>query len=323
MKDDFSNRLKLALASRNMSSVELARKVGISEARISQYKKGVHIARPDAVLKIATALDIDEAWLMGYDVPMKRSAKTFDAVASEQNIFPINSVTYIGEEEQIQRNQRKQGNFLRERREELGLSINDIALTVGVSAGTVSEWEVKSNFDMTQRQIKALAKILDVDTVVITSLPIYTPEELPQTFNKPTPEVVNVNLAKRIPVLGEVAAGTPMYIDDNILEWIYTDLNGGHDYFALRVKGDSMEAARIFDGDTVLIQKTDTVENGATAVVGVNNEAATLKIFHKEGHTITLIPQSYNPANIPQIYDVRDTQINIFGELIEVRRTRR
>ena len=318
MKDNFENRLKLALANRNMSSAELARKTNISDARISQYKKGVHFPRPNAILKMATALNIDEAWLMGYDVPMKNGGKAAENMLSISPDFQVSP----GEAAEIAHNQKKQGNFLRERREELGLRLEDVAAAVDVSLMVLSEWEIKSNFDMTQKQIAAMAKILEVDTVVITGLPVYTPEELAATLKVPKPEVITVHLAKRIPVLGEVAAGVPMYIDGNILEWIYTDLNGGSEYFALLIKGDSMEAARIFDGDTVILKRTDIVENGATAVVGVNNEAATLKIFRKEGHIVTLIPQSYNPENIPQIYDIRDTQISIFGELIEVRRRR-
>lgn len=71
---------------------------------------------------------------------------------------------------------------------------------------------------------------------------------------------------KRIPILGRIAAGTPIYAEENIEGYTYTDLNGGSEYFGLRVHGDSMDAARIHDGDVVIVRRQETVENGQIAV---------------------------------------------------------
>lgn len=123
---------------------------------------------------------------------------------------------------------------------------------------------------------------------------------------------------KRIPVLGRIAAGTPIYAEENIEGYTYTDLNGGAEYFGLRVRGDSMNAARIYDGDIVIIRRQDTVENGQIAAVLIDNEDATLKRFSQQGNIVTLMPQSTNPANQPFVFDLKDTSVKILGLVVRV-----
>lgn len=74
-KDSFADRLKAAMDIRNMKAVDLAEKSGLSKSRISQYINGVYEAKQDGVYLLAKALDVNEAWLMGYDVPMDRVEK--------------------------------------------------------------------------------------------------------------------------------------------------------------------------------------------------------------------------------------------------------
>ena len=75
MTRKFANRLTEALKMKNITAAELSRQTGISEARISQYKKGQFVARESALKLIAVTLDIDEAWLLGYDVPLSNYIK--------------------------------------------------------------------------------------------------------------------------------------------------------------------------------------------------------------------------------------------------------
>ena len=116
-----------------------------------------------------------------------------------------------------------------------------------------------------------------------------------------------------------MAAGLPIFAEENIEGYTYTDLNGGADYFALRVEGDSMDAARIFDGCLVIVRKQDIVEDGQIAVVLVDHEDATIKRFHREGDTVILSPQSTNPAHKPLVYNLRETKIKIEGKIAEVK----
>ena len=71
--DTFANRLNTAMRIRNIKATELAQKTGISKSSLSEYMSGKYEAKQDGVYLLAKALDINEAWLMGLDVPMERA----------------------------------------------------------------------------------------------------------------------------------------------------------------------------------------------------------------------------------------------------------
>lgn len=72
MKESFSERLKKALSIKNISQAELVERTGITKGAISQYVKGEYTPKQINTYKIAKALDVNEAWLMGHDVSMER-----------------------------------------------------------------------------------------------------------------------------------------------------------------------------------------------------------------------------------------------------------
>ena len=72
MSDTFKNRLVQAMQHRGIKAAELAKRTGLSKAQISQYTNGVYEAKQTALYKLAVALDVSEARLMGYDVDMER-----------------------------------------------------------------------------------------------------------------------------------------------------------------------------------------------------------------------------------------------------------
>lgn len=71
--DTFTNRLNTAIRIRNIKPVELSEKTGIDKSKISSYMSGRYKAKQDGVYLLAKALDVNEAWLMGCDVPMERN----------------------------------------------------------------------------------------------------------------------------------------------------------------------------------------------------------------------------------------------------------
>lgn len=129
--------------------------------------------------------------------------------------------------------------------------------------------------------------------------------------------VISMPEMHRIPILGRISAGLPLYAEEHIEGYTYTELNGGAEYFALRVTGDSMTAARIHDGDTLIVRCQDVVENGEIAVVIVGDDEATVKRFYQNGTSVTLMPQSTNPVHQPQIYDTRETNIRVVGLVVK------
>ena len=71
MSETFKDRLNKAMALRNMKAIDLSEKTGISKARISQYVNGVYTPKSKSTYIIAQALNVNEIWLMGIDVPME------------------------------------------------------------------------------------------------------------------------------------------------------------------------------------------------------------------------------------------------------------
>ena len=119
-----------------------------------------------------------------------------------------------------------------------------------------------------------------------------------------------------LPLLGTVAAGTPIAAaptDDRIE---FADLFGGPDRFVLRVKGNSMIENHIEDGDYVVIKQQPTAENGARVVAMIENEV-TLKRFFKEKDLIRLEPA--NGTMAPILVDP-SKDAKILGVLVGVMR---
>ena len=145
--------------------------------------------------------------------------------------------------------------------------------------------------------------------------------KIPDASNNTSTEInigIHYNpIIHKIPILGRIAAGLPLYAEEHIEGYTYTEHNGGAEYFALRVKGDSMNAALINDGSLIIVRRQPEVENGQIAVVRVEKDDATVKRFRQDGDTVQLIPQSYNPTHQTQIYDLKNTNIEIIGKVVE------
>ena len=120
-----------------------------------------------------------------------------------------------------------------------------------------------------------------------------------------------------IPILGSVAAGIPVLAEENFDGDVLlhrTMLRKNKNYFALKVKGDSMSGAGIFEGDTAIIEKANIVKNGEI-VVAVLDEAVTLKRFFKESTRVKL--QAENPL-YKHIYS---QDVKILGRLSTIIRS--
>lgn len=103
-----------------------------------------------------------------------------------------------------------------------------------------------------------------------------------------------------IPLLGEIHAGTPLLAEENIEKYIAVDvekLKGATNAFALRVKGDSMVEAQIYEGDLAIVSPQATAEDG-DIVVALLEDEVTLKKFHRVGDYIALLPANTNYAPI-------------------------
>lgn len=108
--------------------------------------------------------------------------------------------------------------------------------------------------------------------------------------------VGNENTIINIPMIGRIAAGTPIEAleDRSTVMGVPSDMLGAGQHYALEVQGDSMINAGIFDGDIAIVKQCDTAENGAIVVALVDGQEATLKRLRRKGASIALEPANPN-----------------------------
>lgn len=113
----------------------------------------------------------------------------------------------------------------------------------------------------------------------------------------------NADFSLMIPLYGKIAAGTPIEAIANPSEYIYIPktFSTQSELYALTIEGESMVEAGIFDGDTAIIRRADSANNGQIVVALVDNAEATLKVLNKKGgNEVWLLPcnKDYNPIKL-------------------------
>ena len=209
---------------------------------------------------------------------------------------------------------RHQNGYLKQRRQELGLTQNDVATHVGVSEATVSRWESGDIANMRQGRIAALAEILRIDPSVIVGMTEGSVSAALTGKERTLPaNILPLPKVRPLPLVGAIACGTPILAAENIEEYLQIPENVPAD-FCLKCKGDSMINARIFDGDIVLIHEQPDVDNGEIAAVLIGEEA-TLKRVYKYPNRMEL--RAENPLFPPLNFEGADlSRIRILGKAV-------
>ncbi len=119
-----------------------------------------------------------------------------------------------------------------------------------------------------------------------------------------------------VPVLGSVPAGNPSEAIEGIEDYLYLEkgmvLNGT--YFALKVKGDSMVGAGIYEGDTIVVRQQPDAEDGEIVVAKVDGSEGTVKRLRKKGTEVYLQPEN------PKYEPIRGKSIEIAGKVVYLTR---
>jgi repressor LexA len=121
---------------------------------------------------------------------------------------------------------------------------------------------------------------------------------------------------RHVPLVGDVAAGTGVLAAENVEEVLPlpADYTGEGPVFMLRVRGDSMIDAGIFDGDHVVVRQQSTAEKGDIVIAGIPGEEATIKTFLRKGDKIVLRPA--NPAMVDLVF--RSDEVSIYGKVVSL-----
>ncbi len=186
--------------------------------------------------------------------------------------------------------------LIKEYKGRTGLNNEAIAKMVGVSRSTVGRW---LSGDITNLQLETTRRLNEVLGIDIDKM------------------MSDHTFARQKPLLGEVKAGYDRYLDNNIQGYIEVneedDVRG--DYF-LRVKGDSMDLARIHDGDIVFIKSCDHLRSGSIGIVMVGEEVTIKRVIIKDD---LLILEAANPAYDNRYFtkkEVAELPIRILGQVI-------
>jgi len=123
---------------------------------------------------------------------------------------------------------------------------------------------------------------------------------------------------RHVPLVGDVAAGTGVIAQEHVEELVPlpADFTGQGELFMLRVRGESMIEAGIFDGDFVVVRAQPDAEPGEIVVAGIPGEEATVKVFGRAGGQIVLKPA--NPHLSEMVFDPDEVQI--YGRVVTVLR---
>ncbi|HAY33709.1 MAG TPA: transcriptional repressor LexA [Ignavibacteria bacterium] len=118
-----------------------------------------------------------------------------------------------------------------------------------------------------------------------------------------------------IPLYGSVAAGEPIFADDNVQGYVTMEKNGkGHKiHFALKVKGDSMIDSGIYDGDIVIVRKQDSAEDGDVVIALLEDEATVKTLRNRR-------IKAYLEASNSKYKSIINKPFKIIGKVIELRR---
>ena len=174
---------------------------------------------------------------------------------------------------------------------------------------------LKGNYEAKQDNIYSLSLILNIDEAWLMG------HDVSMDRNSIYEQKIYNNSIVKIPLLGTVKAGYNYLAEENIIGYeqmeIVPDINN---YYALTVKGDSMEPL-FSDGDIAIIHKQDTFDDGNTCIVLINGDGATVKKVVKKDDGIDLIAMNpYYPTRHFSTEEIKKLPVQIIGKVVEARK---
>lgn len=292
----FAKNLKYLRQLHNIDQLQLAEALGRKSASsISEWESGKYTPKIGVLSMISSYFNVDLDDMMTKDLELENSMQswswsdqtnTSDTSDEQQKIiFATNLKHFIDKSEKTQK---------------------EVATAIGVSPQTLNTW-------LQRIALPRMGKIqLLADYFGISKTDLIDPKD---------PEIQKSSLGTyRIPVLSTVAAGRPMFSDDDVIEYIDYDKEPRNNIIGVRIEGDSMMPA-IQDGDTVVIDREAVWEDGDVVIVTVSNNYGMCKRIKRYADGIALI--SNNPSYEPKYYsaaEVNALPVRIIGKVKELRR---
>lgn len=193
-----------------------------------------------------------------------------------------------------------------------GVDRNDLCKALNLKYSTVCEWLSANKYPRIDK-IELLANYFGVQKSALIEEPIEQQAFFSQFDN------ISPIQTQRLPLLGEIACGEPIFAEEDKETFISADSNIKAD-FCLIAKGESMINADIKDGDVVFIKSQSIVNDGEIAAVIIEDEA-TLKRVYYDKENSTLVLQAENPRYKPMIFKNEELEkIRILGKIVALYR---
>ena len=193
------------------------------------------------------------------------------------------------------------------------IKASELSEKANIPKSAISQY-LSGLYEAKQKSIFKLATVLNVSEGWLMGLDVPMEREI-----KPESNVFPItDVPVKVAVVGKISAGLPILAVENIEGYEYAPssfIKEGYEYFYLKVEGDSMNL-KFNEGDIVLVQKQDMLENDEIGVILVNGFDATVKKYKNENGLVILSPMSTNPENTVQIYNPKDVEIKIIGKVV-------
>ena len=215
------------------------------------------------------------------------------------------------------------GQRIKNRRKELGLSVDEVAEKLGKNRATIYRYESNEIEKLPTTVLEPLSRVLKttpsalmgweeapIESNIGEEMPSDNSDNIYNCFDNIKPLKL-----RKFPMLGEIACGEPIWADEDHESFVMADVDIQAD-FCLKAKGDSMINARIYDGDVVFIRQMPMVENGDIAAVIIDNEATLKRVYYyPQKNKLMLVAE--NPAFEPLVYINEElNQIRILGKAV-------
>lgn len=191
-----------------------------------------------------------------------------------------------------------------------GLTLEAVGKHLGIQKSGVKKYENDTIKTIPTEHVEIMAELFNVSPSYIMG---WTNDQK-GNFDYHSAGLRDIKV-KRLPMLGNVACGEPIFADEHVEAYISVDADTEAD-FCLIAKGDSMINARIFDGDTLFVKRQDDVDEGEIAVILIEDEATVKRLYRDmENGITTLMPE--NPMYKPMRYTgPEQANIRILGKVI-------
>ena len=188
-----------------------------------------------------------------------------------------------------------------------------VSKDTGIAASTFSDWKSGRSVPKLDK-IKLIADYFDV------SLEYMLTGDGDALLSEGDSSKVSLERGKRIAIIGEIRAGSPIITNESVEGYEYAEVNDDEEYFYLRVQGESMKNIGMIDGSLVLFHKQQYAEDGDIVACLVGGDSATVKRFRRSKKNIFLMPENddYTPIKLTTD-DFESGDARILGVACEIK----